>query len=474
MTNVINGLRARNKPLSCGPIMKKLACFALSFGIAASGLSQSAQARATIIRDSEIEALMRSYTVPIFKAARLNPRSIKVVLVDDRAINAFVTGNNRMFIFTGLLLEAKTPNEVIGVIAHETGHITGAHLAQMQAEIRRASTTQIITMLLGIAATAAGAASGNTSAGNAGIGIMRGGARVARRNFLAYRRIQEASADQAAIGFLNKTRQSAKGMATIFEKLASQMMVSLKYVDPYALSHPVPRERMALLEERSRQSPYYNKKDSPQLQLRHDMMRAKLYGFTRGRGSTLRKYKASDKSLPARYARAIVSYRTTGIRKAVKQINALIKAQPKNPYFHELKGQALLESGLAGEATGPLKRAAALAPKAGLIRIMLAQAMLASRKPALRKAAIVQLRKALLTESDNPDPYRLLAQAYGQNGQIALAQLNSAERFLREGNRSLAFTHATRARKKLRKGSPAWLRASDIILLKKLNKRSKR
>ncbi len=475
MSNVINGLRAFNKPKSGGRIMKKLLRLGLGLAIASSGLAPAAQAaRQSIIRDSEIEALLRSYTVPIFKAARLNPRSIKVVLVDNRAINAFVTSNNRMFIFTGLLLEAQSPNEVIGVIAHETGHITGAHLSSLQAEMKRASTTQIISMLLGIAATAAGAASGNTNAGNAGIGIMQGGARIARRNFLAYRRVQEASADQAAISYLNKTHQSAKGMVTVFEKLANQMMVTLRYVDPYALSHPVPRQRMALLEERARRSPYYNKKDPPALQLRHDMMRAKLYGFTRGRGATLRKYKASDKSLPARYARAIVSYRSSSIKKAVKQIDELIRSQPGNPYFWELKGQALLESGLARQAIGPLKKAVSLAPNAGLIRIMLAQAMLASGNKTLRKAAITHLRRALLTENDNPDPYRLLARIYGQSGQIALAQLNSAERFLREGNRSLAFTQAARARKKLRKGSPAWLRASDILQLKKLNSRRKR
>ena len=474
MTNVINSLSGFNKPKSGGRIMKNLLRLSLGFMIVFSGMNSAAQARPSIIRDSEIEALLRSYTVPIFKAAGLNPRSIKVVLVDNRSINAFVTLNNRMFIFTGLLLEAKTPNEVIGVIAHETGHIIGGHLSQLQAQMKRATATQIISMLLGIAATAAGAASGNTNAGNAGIGIMRGGARVARRNLLAYRRIQEASADQAAINLLNKTRQSAKGMVTIFEKLANQMIVSLRYVDPYALSHPVPRERMALLEERARRSPYYNRKDSAQLQLRHDMMRAKLYGFTRGRGATLRKYRSSDKSLPARYARAIVTYRNTSIKKAVKQIDALIRVQPNNPYFHELKGQALLESGLAAQAVGPLKKAVSLAPRAGLIRIMLAQAMLATGNASLRKPATIHLRKALLTERDNPDPYRLLAQIYGQTGQIALAQLNSAERFLREGNRSLAFTQAARARKKLRKGSPAWLRASDILQLKKLKSRRKR
>ncbi len=474
MIKVINSLALFNKRKFLRAIMGRLFSLGLVVLIGATSISEAGAVRGGAIRDAEIEALMRSYAVPIFRAAGLNPRSIKVILINNPAINAFVTSNNRMFIYTGLLIEAKTPNEVIGVIAHETGHITGAHLAQLRSEMRRASTLQIISMLLGVAATAAGAASGISSASDAGIGIISGGRRIARRNFLAYRRVQEASADQAAISFLNKTGQSAKGMNKTFAKLADQMIVTLQHMDPYALSHPVPRERMALLERRSRASRFYDKKDPPQLQLRHDMMRAKLYGFTKGKGATLRKYPSRDKSLPARYARAIVSYRNIGIKKAVREIDALIKFQPKNPYFHELKGQALLESGKADQAIAPLKKAVALSSGNGLIRIMLAQAMLAGKGKNRTKEAVAQLRKAMPSEGDNSEPYRLLAMAYGRSGNIAMAQLNSAERFLREGNASLAYVHASRARKKLRKGSPAWLRASDIIMLKKLKRGRKR
>jgi predicted Zn-dependent protease len=378
-----------------------------------------------------------------------------------------------MFIHTGLLMEAKTPNEVIGVIAHETGHITGGHLAQMRREMKRATITQIATMLLGVAAMAGAAAGGSSmsDASPAGLAIMRGGSHIARRNFLAYRRIQESAADQAAVSFLNATGQSPEGMLSMFRKLANQLMVTLRYVDPYAISHPVPRERIALLERRVRASPYYGKKDSASLVLRHALMKAKLVGFTKSRGTVLRKYPRKDTSLPARYARAIAAYRSRGLAEAGRAINALIRSKPRYPYFYELKGQALLEGGRAAAAIAPLKKAVQLAPRQGLLRIMLAQAMLATNNAKLTDAAISHLRKSLATETRSGAAYRYLAEAYGRKHKIGLAEFYSAERFVREGNLSLAFVHAKRAKAKLRKGSPVWLRASDILQLKRKRKR---
>lgn len=473
-TKVINRLPVFNKSKAISRVMRNASIGLALMAVIHVSLTDHAHAGRNIIRDAEIEALIRDYATPIFRAAGLSPGSIEVILVNDPAINAFVTDYNRMFIFTGLLMEADTPNEVIGVIAHETGHIIGGHLASLRQEMRRASATQIITMLLGAAAAVAAGSTGSDQGVSAGVGIMQGGRQIATRNFLAYRRIQEAAADQAAMTYLNRTRQSAKGMNRVFNKLANQMMVTLKYADPYALSHPTPRNRMSLLERRAKSSPYYDEKDPPELQLRHDMMKAKLYGFTRGKGSVLRKFKSSNKSLAARYARAISVYRTSGIQRAEREIDQLIRAQPKNPYFHELKGQALLEAGLADKAIAPLQKALSLAPNAGLIRIMLAQALLASKRKGANDQAIKHLRKALLREQHNSEPFRLLAQAYAGKGNIALAQLNSAERFLRQGNTSLAYTQAKRAQKKLRKGSPSWLRASDILALKQLNGKRKR
>src|SRR6185503_12872281 len=117
-------------------------------------------------------------------------------------------------------------------------------------------------------------------------------------------------------------------------------------------------------------SPYWDKKDSPEMQMRHDMMRAKLYGFVERPDVIARRFPQSDQSMPARYARAISAYRHSDLRGAITQIDALIAVQPNNPYFYELKGQALVENGRASEAIAPLRKAASLAPQPALIQIM--------------------------------------------------------------------------------------------------------
>lgn len=257
-----------------------------------------------IIRDAEIEGLLRLYTKPIFKAAGLNPKAVRVYVLKDRHINAFVAGGQRIFINTGLIQQAKTPNEVIGVLAHETGHIAGGHLARMGVEIDSANYTTIIGMLLGLAAIAGGVAAGNAEVAQAGQGLMIGSQGLAQRNFLTYARGMESSADQAALTFLTDTHQSARGMITLFEKLASENIAVLANVDPYVMSHPMPMERIRNLEDEAKKSPYWNAKDPPALILRHQLVQAKLTGYIDGPQAVMQKYPSSDQSMPARYARA--------------------------------------------------------------------------------------------------------------------------------------------------------------------------
>ena len=295
------------------------------------------EAAPKIIRDAEIEGLMRLYTKPIFQAAGLSPGAVKVYLINDQRINAFVAGGQRIFINTGLLTQAKTPNEVIGVLAHETGHIAGGHLARMGQEIDRQSTTVIIGMLLGAAAMAGGIATGEGDAVRAGQGIMGGSGTLAQRLVLNYARAMESSADQAALKFLTATGQSAAGMLTLFQKLANQSIASAQFVNPYVLSHPMPFERIRNLEVAAQASPYFNKKDSPELVMRHQLMQAKLTGFLTPH-LVFQKYPTSDMSMPARYARAIVMFRQGDTRNAIPVIDSLIADLPKNPYFWELKG----------------------------------------------------------------------------------------------------------------------------------------
>lgn len=416
-----------------------------------------------LIRDSEIEQLLRDYTNPLLRAARLSGQNIRVVLINNRSFNAFVMDGRRIFVNTGALAEAQTPNQIIGVLAHEIAHIAGGHLAKLREELANAQTTAVIGMLLGMGAIAAGARAGGGEMGQAGVAAIYGSQELARRSVLSYQRQQEDQADRAAVQFLTATGQSPKGMYETFKRFVDQMMFTAKYIDPYAQSHPMPAQRVAALEGVARQSPYWDRKDPPELQLRHDMMRAKIAGFMDRPDSVARRYPQSDQSLPARYARAISTYRHADIRSAIAQIDALIAGQPGNPYFHELKGQALLETGRPADAIGPLRRAVALAPRPELIQIMLGQALVAGGNPQHADEAIAMLRNALAREPESPDGFNQLAMAYGRKGDLAQADLASAQSAYMRGDVKTARELAARARTRFPVGSPGWVKADDIV-----------
>lgn len=421
-----------------------------------------------IIRDAEIEQLLRDYLAPILKAAGLSQQNIKVVIVQQQSFNAFVVDGRRIFVNVGALMQAKTPNQIIGVLAHEAGHIAGGHLARLRQEISNLQTAAIIGMLLGAGAIVAGARSGPGGDGLSKLGAasLAGQGEIIRRSLLSYQRSQEEAADRAAVRFLTATGQSAKGMYETFVRLAQETMFISQGADPYGQSHPMPRERVDALQAMGKAEPFWDKADPPGLDLRHQMMRAKLSGFTERPDTVARRYPATDASLPARYARAISAYRFADLRAALSQIDALIQAQPGNPYFHELKGQALLESARPREAIAPLRRAAALAPNAALIRIMLGQALVAADDPKLNDEAIDTLRKALARESEAVDGYRQLAIAFGRKGDNAQADLASAQAAFAAGQVKTARELAGRARQRFPTGSPGWVRADDIYSYK--------
>jgi predicted Zn-dependent protease len=417
-----------------------------------------------LIRDAETEQLLRDYTHPVLKQAGLAQQKIQIVIINDRAFNAFVADGRRIFVNAGALMESQSPNQIIGVLAHETGHIAGGHLSRLREQLATVQTASIIAMLLGLGAMAAGARSGAGSGlGQAGMAALTAPQEAMRRTLLAYQRSQEEQADRAAVKLLTATGQSAKGMHDTFKRFAEQIMFSSRLVDPYVQSHPMPTERVAALAELARSSPYWDKKDSSDLQARHDMMRAKLSGFMERPDTVARRYPASDTSLPARYARAIAAYRHADPRSALGQIDALIQAQPNNPYFHELKGQALLESGRPGDAIAPLRRAAHLAPTPALIQMMLAQALIASNDPRHVEEAIPLLQAALVREPDAPDGYTQLAMAYGRKGDLAQADLASAQAAFARGDGRTARELATRAKTRFKVGTPGWVKADDIV-----------
>jgi hypothetical protein len=262
-----------------------------------------------------------------------------VVVLSDRSFNAFVMDGRHIFINAGVLFDAKTPNEVIGVFAHETGHLAGGHLQRLREQLASAQTASIIALLAGIGAAVAGSRSG--AAGDIGAAAILAPQQAIMRTVLSYVRTQEDQADHAGVKFLNATGQSPRGMVDLFKRLSSESLFNSRYIDPYMQTHPMPAERVAALETVAKASPYWDRKDSPELQLRHDMMRAKLSGFLERPDTIARRYPTTDHSLPARYARAISTYRNSDLRQAIAQIDSLIQAQPNNPYFYELKGQAL-------------------------------------------------------------------------------------------------------------------------------------
>jgi predicted Zn-dependent protease len=416
-----------------------------------------------LIRDAEIEQLLRDYTTPILRAAGLGPQNVQVVIINDRAFNAFVMDGRRIFVNSGALFESTTPNQIIGVLAHEAGHIAGGHLAKMRQEMANAQTQLILATLLGVGAMVAGAKTGaGQNASQIGMAALSAPQEIIRRSLLSYVRAQEEQADKAGVKFLTATGQSAKGMHETFRRFADQTMFTARGIDPYVQSHPMPTERVRALEEVARTSPYWDKKDPAELQHRHDMMRAKLAGFMDRPDTVARRYPSSDTSLPARYARAISAYRFSDIRNAVAQIDALIAAQPNNPYFHELKGQALLENGRGGEAIAPLRRAASLAPNAYLIRAMLGQALVSTNDAKHADEAIAILRDVLIHEKELVNGYRELAMAYGQKGDLAQADLASAQASFASGDFKTARELAARAKTRLPTGSPGWVKADDI------------
>jgi predicted Zn-dependent protease len=421
-----------------------------------------------VLRDTEAEQLLREYTRPILRAAGLEKQNIQMVIINDSSFNAFVADGRRIFVNYGAIMQSVTPNQLIGVLAHETGHLAGGHLAKMREQMAQAQTQMIIAMLLGAGAVVAGARGGNSNSGlaNAGAAALAGPQEMIRRNLISYVRQQEENADRAGVKFLNATGQSAKGMYETFKRFTNDSLFAAHGADPYLQSHPMPAERVAALEELARSSPNWDKKDDPALQLRHDMMRAKISAFMERQDTVYRRYPMSNDSLPARYAHAITTYLHGDLRNALAQIDGLIALQPANPYFYELRGQALLEGGKPTEAIAPLHKAVQLSNSSPLIEMLLGQALVATDNKAYTDEAIKILRAAVSRESEAPLGYTQLAMAYGKKGDYAEADLASAQAAYLRGDNKTARDLASRAKTRFAIGTPGWVKADDIVTAK--------
>lgn len=425
-----------------------------------------------LIRDAETETLLRTYAKPIFSAAGLGSQNVRIHIVNDRNFNAFVVDGRNMFFHAGLLMNAETPNQVIGVIAHESGHITGGHLARLRTQVSKAKSAALMLQILGLAAMAGGALAGAPGLGQVGMGAAFGGTDAAMRSILAYQQTEESSADQAAVAYLNATKQSGRGMLETFQLMAEKLKGI--QVNPYLMSHPLPQQRITQLKELVTTSPFFEVKDPPELQLKHDLVRAKFVGFLDKPEIVFNRYPKTDQSLPGAYARAIATYRQSGIKVAMPQFDALIAAQPNWPYFYEVKGQFLFESGNVEAAIPPLREAVRLSPEEPLIRTMLAQALLGANKPQYVDEAISNLRTALAREDTSARGYRQLAAAFARKAEaiksgqarqqyMAQAALASAEAYFYEGRLKEAKQQAKRAKAGFLEGTPNAIKADDIL-----------
>jgi predicted Zn-dependent protease len=433
-----------------------------------SALAEEKEKGPPILRDTETEQLLRDYSRPILRAAGLEKQNIQVTIINESVFNAFVADGHRIFVNYGALMQSETPNQIIGVLAHETGHLAGGHLAKLHEQLERAQTQAVIAMLLGAGALAAGAKSGNGNNGlaDAGAAAIVGPQEMIRRSLLSYVRGQEENADRAGVKFLTATGQSAKGMYDTFKRFTNDSLFAAHGADPYVQSHPMPAERVAALEEMARTSPYWDKKDDPALQMRHDMMRAKISAFMERQDTVYRRYPISNTGMPARYAHAITTYLHGDLHNALTQIDGLIAAQPNNPYFYELRGQALLEGGRPAEAIAPLRKAVQLSNNAPLIEMLLGQALVASDNKAYAEEAIGILRAAVARETEAPLGYLQLAMAYSRKGDLAEADLASAQAAYLRGDNKTARDLASRAKTRFAVGTPGWVKADDIITAK--------
>ncbi|MEE8623136.1 MAG: M48 family metalloprotease, partial [Alphaproteobacteria bacterium] len=406
------------------------------------------------IRDAEIENTIRAYATPVFEAAGLNAADVNIIIVGDDALNAFVAGGMNLFIHTGLLTTSGDAGQLIGVIAHETGHIAGGHLARFSNRIRNASRTALIAMILGTAASAL-----NPDAGKA---IILGGTGLAQQTLLRFSRVEESAADQAALSFLDRTGQSARGMMEFLTVLKDEELLVVDRQSPYVRTHPLTRDRIEQVRNHVAGSRFSDVPVRHEFAGMHRRMRAKLFGFLSPPGRTLKRYKSGNGSLEARYARAIAYYRIPDLAKALPLIDGLIAERPEDPYFHELKGQILFENGRGAEALGPYARAVDLLPDAALLRVALARVQLEHNDPALVKDAVAHLKEATRLDAEDAFAWSQLAVAYGRDGHLGMSALAQAEAAMARGNKKEAGRQARRAAKLLGRGSSAWLRAEDI------------
>jgi len=412
----------------------------------------------SLIRDAEIEDTLRAYGNPIFVAAGLNPDAIHIFIVDDPTINAYVAGGANMFIHTGLILRTDHAAMLVGVMAHETGHMAGGHLAQGTEKLKDAQMGTILSALLGVAVLAGGG-------GGAGMAVMSAGQEVAMRNYLHFSRANESAADQAGLNYLDKLNISASGMLRLLEILRQDENRSYGIPDPYTRTHPLNIDRITHIRNHVMQSSIAEDAVPQGFEERHARMIAKLNGFMKSPEQTFIAYPLSDQSVPAHYARAIAYYRIPDLPKALGEIDMLIHDHPNDPFFHELRGQILFENGRIPEALQSYTTAAKLLPDSALILTDYGKVLMATENKADLAKAVTVLERATILDNSNVDTWHYLAIAYGKAGNQGMFYLAYAEEYLLEDNPKQMLRNAELALKYLDHDNVARLRANDLKLI---------
>ncbi len=437
--------------------------FFFLFAFATAAQAQSNESIQTI-RDAEIEHYLRELATPVFRAAEMDPASVSLVIIKSSTINAFVAGGMNEFYYTGLLQATDTPEQLMGVMAHETGHMAGGHLIRGSEAMSNATTQAILGMILGVAA---GVASGS---GQIAMGAISGAQQIAQRNILSFSRAQENSADAAAMTYLDRAGVTSSGMLEFMEKLKGQEILPVDRQVEYVRTHPLTQDRIDSIAYHVKNSPNADKKLDPRFAVMHERMKAKLLGFLQPETALLR-YTDRDKRLPARYARAIALYQSGQLQRALDLMDGLITEEPDNPFFYELKAQALFENGRVEEAVPLYKKSVDLLPDSALLRIAYGHALLESKDTSRIDLAIKQLTEAHRLEERAPEIWRFLASAWGRKAELTkdpqyegLVSYALAEEAMARGAEKEAGRYADRALKGLSKGSPYWLRAQDIKL----------
>ena len=439
-------------------LLARSLAFAALLGLVAQPVA--AQSQPTILRDAETEKLLQDMVDPLAEAAGLQPGAVEVVLVSDPSINAFVAGGQRIYVHSGLINAADTANEVQGVLAHELGHITGGHVISIYDGYGKAAKISLLSTLVGIAAALAGA-------GEAAMGAMALGQQAALGTFLTFSRTQESAADAAGVQYLSKAGITGKGSLAFFEKLQNQEFRYGRNQDDeatFARTHPLSGDRIARLEADYRTDPAWERPPDADQQARFERVKAKLYGYLATPAQTLNAYPGYLNGVPARYARAYAYHKDARITQALEETDALVASDPDNPYFLELRGQILLESGRPTEALESLRRAVELSGNSPLIASTFGHALLATEDKSHLEEAEHVLRAAVARDRENPFAWYQLGMVYGARGDIPRAQLASAEQQVMSGRPREALQNAEAAARTLPHGSPDWIRAGDVAL----------